>query len=366
MGVAGRLERLRQHLLEKSLDGILITQPENCRYLSGFTGSGGYAGMLLITQDVNLLATDFIHFEQAKQEAPEFDIVILRPSSRRFAEILSNHVGKNVGFESNAVTFAEASRLAEAAEAARVQTVATEGVVESLRAIKEPTEIASIQEAALLADSAVRYLTDTLKPGLTESQAAWKLEKFLREKGSEHMPFQIIVASGPNAALPHAKPTDRTLSEGEPIICDLGARFQGYASDLSRTFYLGPPDEVFIKIYDLVLAAQTRAMHEMKTGMTGAEVDELARSVIEDDGYGESFGHGLGHGVGLAVHEEPRLGQGSTDRIVDNMVFTVEPAIYVPGWGGVRIEDTVMVDGGKVRPLTMAPKQTTSETNHSA
>jgi Xaa-Pro aminopeptidase len=366
LGITGRLQRLRQLLLERSLDGILVTQPENCRYLSGFTGSGSYAGTLLITQEVNLLATDFIHFEQAKQEAPDFDIIILRPASKRFGEILSDYVGKNLGFESNAITFAEANRLAEAAQAIGIKPTPTEGIVESLRAVKDPTEIAFIQEAARLADAAMQYMTDSLKPGVSEKSAAWTLEKYLRDNGSEHMPFDIIVASGPNAALPHAKPTDRTILGGEPVICDLGARFHGYASDLSRTFYLGHPDEVFTRVYDLVLSAQTRAILEMRTGMTGSEVDTLARSVIQEGGYGEFFGHGLGHGVGLAVHEEPRLGQGSTDDIAEDMVFTVEPAIYIPGWGGVRIEDTVVIHEGKARPLTMAPKQTASESQRAA
>ncbi len=366
MGIAQRLERLRRGLVERKLDGILISQPENCRYLSGFTGSSGEAGMLLISQEVNILATDFIHFEQAKQESRDFDLVIIRPRGKKFAELLANHALKKIGFESDALSFAESVRLTEAANERGLQIEPVEGLVESLRAAKEADEIASIESAARITDRAVEFLSDTMKPGMTEKEAAWKLESYLRENGSDHVPFDVIVASGPNAALPHAKPTDRVLAEGEPIICDLGARVDGYASDLSRTFCFGPHNETFVKVYDTVLAAQTRAMAEARAGMTGAEVDSLGREPIDKAGYAESFGHSLGHGVGLAVHERPRVGPGSSDVMVDNMVFTMEPAIYVPGWGGVRIEDMVVMDNGKARRLTLAPKLRTAGAHHAA
>jgi len=317
--------------------------------------------MLLISQEVEILATDFIHFEQAKKEAPDFDLVITKPGTNRFAELLADRGFKNMGFESNALSFAESVRLVEAANRCNIQTQPLEGMIESVRAIKEETEIEFIESAARLADRAVLFLAEAMKPGLSEKEAAWMLEKYLRDNGSEQVPFDIIVASGPSAAMPHAKPTDRLLAPGEPIICDLGARVNGYASDLSRTFWLGPPNDTFVKVYDIVLTAQERAMAEIRAGMTGAEADGLARELIDEAGFSASFGHGLGHGVGLAVHESPRLSPGSSDRITDDMVFTIEPAVYIAGWGGIRIEDTVVMDDCRARPLTLAPKKRSSQ-----
>jgi Xaa-Pro aminopeptidase len=191
---------------------------------------------------------------------------------------------------------------------------------------------------------------------MTEKEVAWEIEKYIRDNGSEPIPFDIIVASGPNAALPHAKPTDRPISDGEPIILDIGARWKGYCSDLSRTLCLGLHDKRFQAIYNLVLKAQLSALDGIGAGMTGAQADGIARGVIDQGGYKDAFGHGLGHGVGLAVHERPRVSLNSVDVIQENMVFTVEPAIYIMGWGGVRIEDTVVIRNGKVQPLTKAAK----------
>jgi len=356
LGIAQRLERLRRILAERHLDGILITQPENCRYLSGFTGSSG-AAILLVSHQVEILATDFIHFEQAKQEAPDFDLLVLKPDTNRFAQLLKNQPHHKLAFESGAVSYAESIRLDEAAKETNVQTEPVEGLVESLRTTKDPEEITLIERAAHIADQAVVFLASAMKPGLTEKEAAWMLEKYIRENGSDPLPFEVIVASGPNAALPHARPTDRALAEGEPIVCDLGARSDGYASDLSRTFLLGQADNTFVRVYDLVLAAQTRAISEVRSGMTGSEADRLARDPIDAAGLSASFGHGLGHGVGLAVHESPRLGPRSNDSLTDGMVFTVEPAVYITGWGGVRIEDTLVMEGGRARALTAAPKK---------
>ncbi len=187
-------------------------------------------------------------------------------------------------------------------------------------------------------------------------EVAWEIEKFLRENGSQSIPFDVMVASGPNSALPHAKPSPRIIQSGEPIIIDIGARVEGYSSDLSRTICLGTPGSTFNKVYDTVLGAQLTAMAIIKEGMTGEEADSIARVIIEETGYGEAFGHGLGHGIGLASHELPRLGPNSTERLVDGMVFTVEPGIYLTGWGGVRIEDIVIMEDGKLRAVSKAKK----------
>jgi Xaa-Pro aminopeptidase len=357
LAIAQRLQRLRQQLAEKGLNAILVTQPENCRYISGFTGSSGPAATLLISQDSAVLATDFIHFEQAEQEATDFDVITVSNSSQRFAQLLSGNgeLGK-VGFEANVLSVAEFRRLCEEADKARVEMVPTEEILDCLRAVKDEDETSCILRAAFIADTAIAYIADEIHSGMTEKEVAWEIEKYIRENGSEPLPFDIIVASGPNAALPHAKPTDRPISQGEPIILDIGARWKGYCSDLSRTLCLGPHGGRFQAVYDLVIQAQAAALDSIEAGMTGAQADGIARGVIDHAGYKDAFGHGLGHGVGLAVHERPRVSPASTDVIQENMVFTVEPAIYIAGWGGVRIEDTVVIRNGKAQLLTKATK----------
>jgi Xaa-Pro aminopeptidase len=357
LAIAQRLERLRQQLAEKSLNAILLTQPENCRYISGFTGSSGPTATLLISQESAVLATDFIHFEQAKQEAPDFDVITVTNSSQRFTQLLSsNGKPEKVGFEANVLSVAEFRRLSEEAEKARVDLVPTEEILDCLRAVKDEEEISCILRAAFIADTAIDFIASEIHSGMTEKGVAWEIEKYIRENGSEPIPFEIIVASGPNAALPHAKPTDRPISDSEPIILDIGARWKGYCSDLSRTLCLGQLSERFQAIYDVVLRAQLSALDGIETGMTGVQADSIARGVIDQAGYRNAFGHGLGHGVGLAVHERPRVSPVSTDVIQENMVLTVEPAIYITGWGGVRIEDTIVMRNGKVQPLTKASK----------
>lgn len=356
MAVNDRLHRLRQRLLEKALDGIIITQQENCRYISGFTGSAGPAGTILVSQSSAVLATDFIHCEQATREAPNFRVIMVASAAQRFPVLLADQQAKKLGFEANFVAFSDYQRLAEEASKAQITIVPTEGIVESLRCIKEAEELASLEAASALTDSAIKYIMAEIRPGMTEKEVAWEIEKYLRERNSEILPFDIIVASGPNAALPHAKPTERAICTSEPIIIDLGARIGGYSSDLTRTLCLGHQDDAFRKIYEVVFRAQLRAIDKVEAGMSGGQADDLARTVVEEGGYKEAFGHGLGHGVGLAVHEEPRIGPNSTAVLAENMVFTIEPGIYVSGWGGVRIEDTVLIEDGKVRTLTRAPR----------
>lgn len=359
MAVTDRLHKLRQKLLEKALDGIIITQPENCRYISGFTGSAGPAGTILISQRSAVLVTDFIHFEQGTREAPNFQIVVATSAAQRLALLLADQARKRLGFEANSLSFSDYQRLAEEAGKTQTTIVPTEGMVESLRCTKETEELACLERAAALTDSAIRYIMAEIRPAMTEKEVAWEIEKYLRERNSEALPFDVIVASGPNAALPHAKTTERAISTSEPVIIDLGARINGYSSDLTRTLCLGHQDDTFRRIYDLVLQAHRSAMEKLEAGMSGGHADTLARAVIEQGGYKEAFGHGLGHGVGLAVHEEPKISPNSSVVIAENMVFTIEPGIYVSGWGGVRIEDTVLIEKGKARTLTRAPRTAT-------
>jgi Xaa-Pro aminopeptidase len=351
-----RLAKLRQKLSEKELDGIFISQPENRFYLSGFAGSAGY---LVITAQDAILATDFRYIEQAKAQAPDYQIFqITGKVEEWFPKLTSEFNIRRLGFESGDVTFAFHHQLTDilAQAKSKLQLVSVEGLVESIRTIKEPEEIALIARAAAISDSAFTYVVDRIRIGMTEKEVAWEIEKFMREHDSQPVPFELIVAAGPNSALPHAKPSLHQIKAGEPVVIDIGARVGGYASDLTRTICLGKPDDTFKKVYDTVLGAQLAALALIKEGMTGEMADNLARTVIKEAGYAEAFGHALGHGVGLAPHEPPRLGPNSTEVLTSGMVFTVEPGIYIPGWGGVRIEDLVMIENGQLRVLSQAPK----------
>jgi Xaa-Pro aminopeptidase len=349
-----RLNRLRAKLQASSLAAILISQEDNRRYLSGFTGSDGY---LLITAKRQIIATDFRYVEQVKREAPEYSLFqIARDMAIWFPQLVEGLGLKELAFEAEAVSFDLYSRLKAVTDSLGINLKPTSGFVPELRSVKEPAEVDLIKQAIALSDAAVAHAAKILKPGLTELHLAWEIEKHMREHGSENLPFEVIVAAGPNAALPHARPSPRPIRAGEPIVIDIGARVGGYASDLTRTLCLGEPTAEFQKVYGIVLKAQLAAEAGITAGMTGGAADTLAREVIAEAGYGAQFGHGLGHGVGLATHEGPRVGAASKDVLENNMVFTVEPGIYLPGWGGVRIEDIVIMENGKISVLSQAEK----------
>jgi len=353
-----RLRKLRTSIAEKELGALLLSQPENLRYLSGFTGSSGW---LLISGQNAILATDFRYLEQAKEESPGFEIIQIKQELHDWLPGLVFDLGwHKLGFEANLISYEGYHKLSEAIKTKQVslELVPTTGIVEQLRSIKEPEELGFITKAVELADAAFEQAKAIIRPGMTEKEAAWEIEKILRQEGSEGIPFEIIVASGPNSALPHAQPTEKTICSGEPVLIDMGAKTSGYCSDLSRTLFLGKADKTFREIYNIVLKAQTVAIEGIKSSMTASQADRLARSVIEQAGYGDAFGHGLGHGVGLAVHEFPRLGLSSSDSLADGMVFTIEPGIYLAGQGGVRIEDMVVLENGKAKVLTRASKGT--------
>ena len=355
--IKDRLAKLRVDLKKKEADGILISQPENRFYLSGFSGSAGY---LLITAKDSIIATDFRYVEEVKRQSPDYTLFQIKGKmSDWFPELIDGLNIRQLVFESGATSFARHAQISEiiTGKKLRLELTPLENVVESLRAIKEPEEIACICQAAGIGDRAFEYVTDRLKIGMTEKEIAWALEKHMRENGSQRMPFEIIVGAGPNGAFPHAQLSDRPISLGEPIIIDMGAKFGGYSSDLTRTICLGKPDNTFIKIYGIVQKAQESAINGIKEGMSGVQADSLARDIIKAAGYDDMFGHGLGHGVGLVVHDPaPRLSSLSSDVLANGMVFSIEPGIYLPEWGGVRIEDLAMLENGKVKLLSNAKK----------
>jgi Xaa-Pro aminopeptidase len=351
-----RLRKLRTLIAEGGLDALLLSQPKNLLYISGFTGSSGW---LLISGQNSILATDFRYLEQAKGESPDFEIIQTKRELRDWLPGLVSDLGwHKLGFEANFISYEGYHNLSEAMETKQtnLELVPTTGIVEQLRSIKEPEELGLITKALELTEAAFEQAKAIIRPGITEKEAAWEIEKFLRQEGSEGMPFEIIVASGPNSALPHARPTEKIIRSGEPVLIDMGARINGYCSDFTRTLFLGKADKTFREIYNIVLKAQTTAIQRVESGMDASQADRLARSIIEQAGYGDAFGHGLGHGVGLAVHESPTLGPNSSDSLADGMVFAIEPGIYLAGQCGVRIEDMVVLENGKAKVLTRAKK----------
>ncbi len=353
---AHRLKRLRSALTEKELDAILISTPENRQYLSGFVGT---AGWLFISHERAILATDFRYTEQATHQAPDFEVLQVA-GWKWLVEQLEKIGPAKVGFESQHVTMAAYRRIVSAikdmADDKRPTFVATSNLIENIRAVKDAHELTLLQNVIDISDKAMETITPNLQAGQTEREIAWLLEKAMREFGADSLSFDTIVAGGPNGAMPHHRAGDRPVQEGEPIVIDMGAKLDGYCSDITRTVCIGQPDDQFRKIYNLVLGAQLAAISTLKPSLNGEEADNLARNVLDDAGYKKNFGHSLGHGIGLAVHEFPRVGPTSPDILEESMVFSVEPGIYLSGWGGVRIEDLVVLEESGARPLSKARK----------
>ncbi len=353
--MANRTEQLRALFAGAEIDCLVVMRPENRVYLSGFTGSSGW---LAITAEAAYLLTDFRYTEQAGAEAPDFTIVRHgRLIADTLREILARAKVTRVGFEADYTTFQTATGLREKLDFAEL--IPTTGLVERLRLIKDAAEVRRLRQAVRIGDAAFAHILGVLRPGLTETEVALELEFFMRRQGASGNSFDPIVASGPRASLPHAQPTGRVLGAGEGVKMDFGCVYEGYCSDLTRTVFLGSVSDKQKEIYDIVLQAQLAALAAIKPGVTGAEVDAVARNLIAESGYGDNFGHGLGHGVGLYIHEDPRLSPGYEGRLEPGMVVTVEPGIYLPGWGGVRIEDMVLVNENGCENLTEAPKALT-------
>lgn len=351
------LQRLRKSIREKDFDTFMVLAEENRRYLSGFTGEDTRfdesAGSLFITETRLILATDSRYELQAANEASQYQIVCYKEGlAEKLPDILGMLQTNRLGFESVRLSYMQHKKMVASIQSAalQVELIESEGFVEKLRVVKEKNEIDSIAAALAVAESVFKNVSSQIAPGMTEKETAWLLEKGMREAGAEALSFPTIVASGPNSALPHAIPGDRRFKEGEPILFDWGAKLDGYCSDISRTLVIGKPDATFKKIYQTVLDAQRKAIDAIRPGIRGKTIDAIARNHIEKMGFKDRFGHGLGHGVGLAIHEDPRLSPFKETILEAGMVFTVEPGIYIPGWGGVRIENMVVVreDGAEV------------------
>ena len=355
--IPARIRRLRAELAAKELDALLVSQPENRRYLSGFTGS---AGFVIVSQRETLLLSDFRYMTQAPQQAPEYEFIRIERGFPRqgMKPILERVTGRRIGFEAGHMSVAGHAHWLEGVQDSGlpVELVPTEGIVEGLRAVKDNEKLRILAEAVRIVDDAFAKLRQGLKPGMTEREVAWKLEQLVREEGAEALSFPTIIASGPNAAKPHHGISQREIQAGEPIVCDFGAKYEGYCSDITRTICIGQPQGRFNEIYELVLKAQLTAEQRILPGIEAKVGDQYAREVITDAGYGEQFGHGLGHGVGLEVHEAPTMGPSGELELAPAMAVTVEPGVYLPDWGGVRIEDICFVRQNGLEVVNRASK----------
>lgn len=359
-----RRARLASELVAADLDALLVSDLLNVRYLSGFTGSN--AALLVFAGDTPaVLATDSRYRTQAARQAPDLDVAIERACGRHLVRWALETGASRIGFESHVVTVDGFEELSgQLTGFGMAELVRASGMVEGLREVKDADEVDLIRRACRAADAALAGLVerDGLRPGRTERAVARDLEALMLDHGADGRAFETIVAAGPNSAVPHHRPTDAVLQLGDFVKIDFGALVCGYHSDMTRTFVLGAPADWQREIYDLVAAAQSAGRQALNVGTPLADIDAAARLVIEAGGYGEHFGHGLGHGVGLQIHEAPPIGSAAVGRLLADSVVTVEPGIYLPGRGGVRIEDTVLVCAENPESLTVFPRRLISVT----
>jgi Xaa-Pro aminopeptidase len=347
-----KLEKLRSGFEKSGIDGLLIASNYNRRYISNFTGS---AGVVLISNDKALFITDFRYVEQASKQCEGFEVVQHTGSIIEEVATQAKKLGINkLGFEQDHVSFASYRSYETAVEG---ELVPVSGLIEKLRLIKTASEIKILKEAADIADAAFKHILDFIAPGKTELEVSNELEFFMRKAGATSSSFDIIVASGYRSALPHGVASDKLIETGDFVTLDFGAYYKGFISDITRTVAVGQPSAKLKEIYDIVLEAQLRGMAGIKPGMTGKQADALTRDYITEKGYGEYFGHSTGHGIGLEVHEGPSLSAKSDIVLEPGMIVTVEPGIYIPGIGGVRIEDDTQITETGNETLTHSTKE---------
>lgn len=347
-----KIKKVYELMDKEGLDALLIDSPENRYYLTGFTGT---AGRVLFTGKGAYFITDFRYVEQAKKQTEGYEIVELSSNFEKgLNELLKKDGVKRLGFESKAISHEQFLKYNEVLE---VELQKTTDLIEGLRVIKGPEEIEKIKKAVEITDAAFAHILGIIKPGVTEREIALELEFFQKRMGGEKNAFDFIVASGQRSSLPHGVASDKVIEKGDFVTLDFGVFYQGYCSDLTRTVVVGEPDEKQKEIYGLVLKAQLAVIERVKAGMSCKEVDEIARGIIGEAGYRENFGHGLGHGIGLEIHEAPRVSFTSETILQPGMVVTNEPGIYIPGWGGVRIEDDLLITEEGCEVLNKAPKE---------
>ena len=347
-----RISKLRDIMTKEGWDAFLVTTPKNIRYLTSFTGS---AGNVLITPKESYFITDFRYDQQAKEQAKDFEVIIHQGNIfATMDEILRKEAIRSVGIEAdhmNVTTYANISELFEP------MLVQSQGVIEKIREVKDEEEIELIRQACKITDQAFEHILDFIKVGISEIEVANELERFLKDKGASGMSFDTIVASGVRSAMPHGVASDKLIEFGDLVTLDFGCYYKGYTSDMTRTIAVGQVNPELENIYNIVLEAHNRVIEYTKAGMTGKEVDALARDYITEQGFGENFGHTTGHGIGLDVHEGPAVASRNDQPLVVNNIITNEPGIYIAGLGGVRIEDDLLITKEGVESLNDSPKK---------
>lgn len=347
------LEKIFNHLHQSNSDieAFLITNLVNVRYLSGFTGS---AGAILLLKDKKIFVTDSRYTQQAEQQCHNFEIVTRTQSlAQEINALLQQYHIKFVAFEEQVMTVAEL----KAYDNQERQWIGVNNIIEYFRMFKTPEELVLIKKAIEISENTYHHILKWIKPGMTELQVANEMEMHMRQQGASSTSFDTIVASGWRGALPHGVASDKIINSGDMITLDFGCFYQGYTSDITRTFAIGEPDEKLIEIYNLVRRSNEYALANMKVGMTAKEIDALTRDMIVEAGYGDYYGHSAGHAIGLDVHESPVLGYGNTAIIEEHMVLTIEPGIYIPNLGGIRIEDDVVMTKNGAKVLTTLTKE---------
>lgn len=346
-----KLVKLQEALKEQDLGAVLITNPYNRRYITGFTGTSGVA---IVSKEKSIFITDFRYTEQATEQAENFEIVEHKGAIElEINKQLEKQGIKSLGFEKTDVTFASYEKYKETLD---VNLVPVSDLIENIRMYKTEAELEIMRKAAKIADDAFVHIQTFIKPGVREIEVANELEFFMRREGATSSSFDIIVASGLRSALPHGVASDKKIQSGELVTMDYGALYEGYCSDITRTVAVGEVSEELREIYDTVLEAQLRGVKGIKPGITGKEADALTRDYITEQGFGEYFGHSTGHGLGMEVHEAPGVSAGTKTELAEGMVVTVEPGIYIPNVGGCRIEDDIVITKAGNERLTHASK----------
>lgn len=357
---ASRLARARERLRSVDVDAFLVSRPANRRWLTGVSAEdasqSAHAGWVYVDRHRAALVTSSLYHGAAVAEARDCEVVLATARIHEtFAELIRSSGARRVGFDRGWFTFQNRDDLASALHD-WAELVPVDDPIEPLRVVKDSSELAAIRTAVALSDAAMEAAYGEVKPGITERDLAWFFEAYMRTRGSEGLAFEAGVASGPNAAVPHHKPSDRKLGRGDPVWIDIGARIDGYCSDITRSFAVGRASDEYRARWQIVADAQRAAFDVIRPGATGRECDLAARGFLNRAGYGDAFGHSLGHGVGLVIHEAPRLSRWSDDRLEPGMIVTVEPGIYLEDWGGIRHEEYAVITPSGCEILTTASR----------
>ncbi len=348
-----RKEKVKKIISSLNLDAIVFTSLENIRYLCGFTGSDG---LLLFTQNDTFFLSDSRYWIQAEQEVKDARIIKYKKKIDGICSLILDLRLKTLGFESNSITFSFYNSLFKKLKE-NIKFIPLEDEIKNLRAIKDDTELNLIKTSINISSKAFEHVIGMIKEGISERDIAIEMEFYMKKNGAHAVGFDIIVASGKRSSLPHGRASNKPIEKGDLILIDFGAGFGGYYSDQTRTIIFGKATDEHKKIYNIVKDSLKKAIDYIRPGISIFKLDEIARSHIISYGYGDYFGHGLGHGIGLSVHEDPTINWENNDILKEGMVFTVEPGIYIPEWGGIRIEDMVLVTSNGSEILTYLPKE---------